>query len=94
MATVQIIHWRNIPSLVEAKDADGTHKIQLSHRFQALIDDVAMNTGLAGTDAYLEEWGKGDVSERDGGAEEAAKAVAEDLEGRFKSIRDAAQNAS
>ena len=58
MATVQIIHWRNIPSLVEAKDADGTHKIQLSHRFQALIDDVAMNTGLAGTDAYLEEWGK------------------------------------
>lgn len=93
MATVQILHWRDIPSLVEAKDADGTHKIQLSHRFQALIDDVAMNTGLAGTDAYLEEWGKGDVSERDGGAEEVAKAVADELEGRFEAIRDAAQSA-
>jgi hypothetical protein len=56
MATYSILSWKDIPSVVEATDANGTVKVQLSERFQALIDSVAMQLGMAGTDAYLEQW--------------------------------------
>ena len=42
MARVQILRWQEIPSLVEARDSDGVKKIQLSDKFQALIDEAAM----------------------------------------------------
>ena len=90
MAEYTILYWRELPSLVEATDGNGTHKIQLSERFQALIDLVAMKQGLAGTDAYLEEWTRGETQERDGTAEEVAKAVAEELEAQFDDIQNAA----
>ena len=35
---------------------------------QELIDLIAMKKGLAGTDAYLNEWNKGAAEERDGQA--------------------------
>lgn len=94
MTKFAILYWQEVPSLVEATDDDGTHKIQLSDRFQALIDHVAMERGLAGTDAYLEEWTRGDSQERDGTAEEVAKAVAEELEAKFNEIKTAANNTS
>ena len=78
MAKYTILYWQEIPSLVEATDDDGTHKIQLSQRFQALIDNVAMKRELAGTDAYLEEWNRGEIQERDGTAEEVVKAVSDE----------------
>lgn len=90
MATYQVLYWQEIPSLVEARDGDGVHKIQLSDKFQALIDEAAMRRGLAGTDGYLEEWNKGEKREADGGVEEVAAAVAEEIEGQFAEIRDAA----
>lgn len=90
MADFNILYWQTIPSLVEATDSEGTHKIQLSHRFQAFIDHVAMETGLAGTDAYLEEWTRGESEQRDGSAEEVAKAVAEELEAQFETFKSAA----
>lgn len=90
MAKYEILYWQELPSLVEASDENGTHKIQLSERFQALIDHVAMEKGLAGTDAYLEEWTRGDPLERDGTAEEVANAVAEELEAGFSELMAAA----
>ncbi len=94
MAKYTILSWQEIPSLVEATDDDGTHKIQLSQRFQALIDNVAMKRGLAGTDAYLEEWNRGEIQERDGTAQEVVKAVAEELEAKFDDLMAAAIAAS
>ena len=90
MAKYEILYWQNLPSLVDASDDNGHHKIELSPRFQALIDHVAMESGLAGTDAYLDEWTRGKPEERDGSAEEVAKAVAEELEAQFEDIKTAA----
>ena len=90
MAKYAILNWQDLPSLVEATDENGTHKIQLSEAFQALIDNVAMQKGLLGSDAYLEEWTRGESLQRDGSAEEVAKAVADELEAQFPEIMAAA----
>ena len=87
MARVTILNWQEIPSVVEARDRSGRHKIELSRRFQELIDLVAMKKKLAGTDEYLIQWNKGDPTEREGDPESVARAVADELEGRFEAIR-------
>ena len=89
MAKVQILRWQEIPSVVEVRDGTDVKKIQLSQKFQALIDEVAMREELAGTDAYLEEWNKSAVEERDGDAATVVQKVADELEERFADIRDA-----
>ena len=50
------------------------------------FDHVAMESGLMGSDAYLEAWNKTDVQERVGTAEEVAKAVVEEVEAQFDDI--------
>ena len=87
MARVTILYWQEIPSVVEARDRTGRHKIELSQRFQELIDLVAMKKKLAGTDEYLVQWNKGAPEEQVGDPESVAKAVAEDIEGRYDRIR-------
>ena len=89
MAKVQILRWQEIPSVVEVRDGSDVKKIQLSQKFQALKDEVAMREELAGTDAYLEEWNKSAVEERDGDAATVVQKVADELEERFAEIRDA-----
>ena len=88
MAKVQILRWQEIPSVVEVRDGSDVKKIQLSQKFQALIDEVAMREELAGTDAYLEEWNKSAVEERDGDAASVVQKVADELEERFPEFRD------
>ncbi|PYN62339.1 MAG: hypothetical protein DMD92_03090 [Candidatus Rokuibacteriota bacterium] len=88
MARYQILYWKDIPSLVEASDGAESVKLQLSERFQMLIDAVAMRLGLAGTDAYLDQWEHGDEQDRPGPAREVARAIVEDLEARFAEFRD------
>ncbi len=90
MAKYSILYWRDIPSVVEAKDENGVHKLQLDAKFQELIDAVAMRKGLAGTDAYLEEWRRGKRATREGSAEEVASVVKAELEAEFRAIRAAA----
>lgn len=92
MAKYTILYWQDLPSMVEATDEGDTHKIQLSQRFQALIDHVAMESGLMGSDAYLDAWNKTDVKERDGSAEEVAKLVVEEVEAQFDDIMAAHTN--
>lgn len=88
MAKYQILYWKDVPSMVEASDATDSAKVQLSERFQALIDAVAMRLGLDGTDEYLEQWDHGDEQERPGSARDVADAVARELEDRFGEFRD------
>jgi hypothetical protein len=87
MAKCSILYWQDIPSLVEARDEGGQHKIQLSARFQELIDMAAMRRGLAGTDQYLSEWRRERYGESGGDARAAAEAVAAEIEARFDAIR-------
>ncbi len=90
MAKYSILYWRDIPSVVEARDENGVHKLQLDAKFQELIDAVAMRNGLAGTDAYLEQWRRGKRVAREGSAETVASAVKAELEAEFRAIRAAA----
>jgi len=90
MAKYNVLYWQDIPSVIEAKDGASTHKVQLSQRFQELIDVAAMRQGLAGTDAYLEQWRRGKRVARDGSAEQVANAVKEELEARYDALKAAA----
>ncbi len=90
MAKYSILYWQDIPSVVEARDENGVHKLELDKKFQVLIDAVAMRKGMAGTDAYLEEWRRGKRRAREGTAEDVAVAVKAELEAEFQAIRAAA----
>ena len=90
MAKYSVLYWQDIPSVVEAKDENGVHKLQLDRKFQELVDVVAMRMGLAGTDAYLEQWRRGKRAARDGSAEAVANAVKAELEAEFGAIRASA----
>lgn len=94
MATYQLMCWQDIPTAVESREAGKVHKVQLSQRFQELVDLMAMKQGLTGSDAYLDHWSKGARQERDGSAEDIAKAVAAEIEARYDRIREDALAAS
>ena len=83
MATYRVIAWKGIPASVEAQDGAEGVTVELSERFQMLIDSVAMQRGLHGSDEYLDSWARGEPEERRGTAREVADAVAADLENRF-----------
>jgi hypothetical protein len=59
---VQVLYWQEVPSVVRVGDA----KRQLPEWFQQEIDRVAMEQGLLGSDAYLEQWEWRDLGDRDG----------------------------
>ena len=86
MARYRIVHWKDIPSLVEAVDGDDVVRRPLSSRFQELIDAVAMREGASESEAYLEGWGQGPELDRAGGASAVAEAVAAELESEFQNL--------
>jgi hypothetical protein len=75
VATVQVLYWQTIPSVIRS----GELKRQLPDWFQQEIDRVAMEQGLLGSDAYLEQWHWGDPEERDGSPGEALDALEAEL---------------
>jgi cvfA/B/C family virulence factor len=81
MAEYRVTRWAEIPSLVTARDpSGGTAKVELPQRFQEAIDDAAMRRGLAGSDAYLEQWRHDEWREVDGSADEVAGRIADELD--------------
>jgi hypothetical protein len=82
VATYRVIAWKDVPAAVEARDGVEQVTLQLSERFQALIDSAAMQLGIH-DDAYLEQWGATEGPERAGTAREVGEAVAAELEERF-----------
>lgn len=72
--------------MIEATDGVSSSKIQLSDRFQHLIDTVAMRRDMAGTDAYLEGFEKGPPTEISTTPEEAVSTIKENLENNFEEI--------
>lgn len=86
MARYRVIHWKQIPSLVEAFSADHVVRVPLSQRFQDLIDALAMRDGASEAGTYLDGWGQGPDLEAPGSPEEVAAQVAAELEAGFQDL--------
>jgi hypothetical protein len=83
MAESQIFYWKDIPSLVRAREGSDEVTLELAPKFQEHIDAVAMRQKIFGTDEYLDHWHWGDPEEREGPAQEVADAMQRDLEENF-----------
>jgi hypothetical protein len=67
MTRIQVLYWQEVPSVIRATAPDSTQlSRQLPDWFQQEIDRLAMEQGLIGSDAYLEQWHWSDAEERDG----------------------------
>ena len=83
MTAFRVLYWQEIPSLVRATATDGSHASrQLPDWFQQEIDRVAMEEGLVGSDAYLEQWHWSAPEERDGAVNDVLDAVEAELVAR------------
>ena len=80
MTRFQVLYWQAIPSLVRVFADDGSHTShQLPDWFQQEIDRVAMEQGLVGSDAYLEQWAWRNLEPRAGSPGDVLEAVEADL---------------
>ena len=80
MATYKILYWQEIPSQVKVEDDLDDVTLPLDPRFMERIDRLAAQRGLQSTDDYLAQWRWSDEQEREGTAEEVARAVELELE--------------
>ena len=56
MPQLIVTYWRDIPTMVVAKQGRTSAKRELPLRFTEAIDMAAMRSGAAGTDDYLAEF--------------------------------------
>jgi Virulence factor len=82
MATYKVLYWQEIPSQINAEDGEDEVALQLAPSFTELIDRLAMQRGLTGSDDFLSGWHWGEELDRDGTAREVAEAVKTELEAR------------
>jgi len=87
VAEFRVTYWRDLPSLVTARDGGHTAKASLDPRFMVAIDEAAMRLGATDSDAYLEGWVQGEWQERSGGADEVVAAVAQELDAEYSQTR-------
>lgn len=80
MAEYQITSWRDIPSMVVAREADEVTKVQLDARFQEAIDEAAMRLGETGSDAYLAGWSRSEWTPAEGDHAAVAEKVSREIE--------------
>ena len=81
MARFQILYWQDVPSVIKAFAEDGAEvKRQLGQWFQQEIDRRAMQQGLVGSDAYLEQWEWRDTEPREGAPNDVLDAVEAELQ--------------
>jgi hypothetical protein len=80
VAEYQVTYWRDVPSLVVARDGDQVMKSPLTARFQEAIDEAAMRLGETSSDDYLAGWVRGEWTPLDGDPVEVADVVVAQLE--------------
>jgi hypothetical protein len=80
MATYKVLYWQEVPSQVKAEDDQDEVNLPMPPRFMERVDRLAMQRGLQGSDAFLEQWHWSDEEERDGSAREVAETVVAELE--------------
>jgi Virulence factor len=83
---IRVLYWQEIPSLIRVTTDDGTQvSRQLPDWFQQEIDRVAMEQGLIGSDAYLEQFSWRELEPRDGVPNDVLDAVEAELTSRRES---------
>jgi hypothetical protein len=80
VATYTILYWQEIPSQIKASDDTDDVIVALDARFMERIDQLAARRGLQGADDYLAQWQWSEEQEREGTAEDVARAVKNELE--------------
>lgn len=80
MAEYQITYWREIPSMVVARDDSDTFKVALANRFQEAIDEAAMRLGESDADAYMNGWNRSEWTQSKGSVSDIAERVSRELE--------------
>jgi hypothetical protein len=83
MAELQVTSWRDLPSLVVAREGDDVVKIPLPPRFQEAIDEAAMRLGAVDSTAYLEGWTRSPWEPVTGDITAAAEESVQALEGQW-----------
>jgi hypothetical protein len=79
----QVTFWRDLPSLVVARDGDEVTKSPLAPRFQEAIDEAAMRLGDTSSDDYLSGWTRGEWTTAAGSAADVCDQVVAELEGQW-----------
>ena len=87
MAEKVVVYWRDVPAQVIVKAGRKTAKRQLTERFEQAIDRAAMRAQFTGTDAYLEQWRRGEPTPCGDDLETEASAAAAELEAEFTTER-------
>ena len=80
MTEYQVTRWREIPSMVAAREGEDTVKAVLAPRFQEAIDEAAMRLGDTGSDDYLAGWDRSPWTEADGTPAEVLDRVTAELD--------------
>jgi hypothetical protein len=83
MTEFQITSWRDLPSMVVAREGDDVVKLQLAPRLQEAIDEAAMRLGDVGSDDYLAGWVRGEWTAAEGDPTTVAGRIAADLEAKW-----------
>ncbi len=83
MAEFQITYWRDLPSMVVAREGEETVKVQLAQRLQEAIDEAAMRLDAADADAYLAGWRRTDWEVLAGDPTAVAESISAKLEAEF-----------
>lgn len=87
MTDFQVTYWRDLPSMVVARDGDNVTKAPLASRFQEAIDEAAMRLGETSSDDYLAGWARGEWTAADGDGVAVCDRVVADLEEQWPAER-------
>ena len=87
MTEFRVTYWRDLPSLVTAREGEHTAKAALEARFMIAIDEAAMRLGATDSEAYLEGWRQSEWEERGGTPEDVVQAVSEELQAEYGEAR-------
>jgi hypothetical protein len=79
----QITSWRELPSMVTAREGDDVAKVPMPPRFQEAIDEAAMRLGETSSDDYLAGWDRGPWLPGEGDPATLAAQVAADLDAHW-----------
>lgn len=75
MIQYQVLYWRDIPAQIKLFAGRRPSAHALPARFQLAIDRIAMQEGLVGTDAYLDQWHWSAKQERTGDPEAVLQTI-------------------
>ena len=80
MIQYQVLYWRDIPAQIKLFTGRRPRSHALPARFQLEIDRIAMQEGLVGSDAYLDQWHWSAKQERAGTPEDVLQTILRETE--------------